>query len=151
MLPLSFFQAQRYWIKLITPVILRHLSIDASLLWKVTIKSYNFFNYSVNSSSKSDCHAPLCSGTTPTACTEECGVVGPRAPGTQEGLCRWSNTAVFLSICFLSACKKILAISSPSTLPCLLVFLLFLLKIILHGISIQVSSLLVNVKHICPV
>lgn len=52
---------------------------------------------------------------------------------------------------FLSSCKKILATSNPSTFPRLLFFPLFLLKIILHDISIQVDSLLVNVKHICPV
>lgn len=122
---------------------------ETSFCWSVSIiknhhKIISFFNCLINSSSKSDCHPPVCS--VPTAVGF--GVVGPKAPGTQAELCTWSNRAVFLYICFLSSCKKILATSSPSTHLCLLVFPLFLLKIILHDISMQIDCLLANGKYI---
>lgn len=44
-----------------------------------------FFSSLINSSSKCDCYPPLCSGTTPTACTEGSGAVGPRALGHRQG------------------------------------------------------------------
>lgn len=95
---LSFFQANNEHTgkkKIIIPDILRDLSVDFSLLWKITII---FFNSLINSSIKSCCHPPINSGIAPTACPVGSCVFGPKAPGTKAEVCIWSNRAAFLYI-----------------------------------------------------
>lgn len=148
---LSFFQANNEHTGKKKNYYTRHSERSFCWFFSIMKNHHNFFfNSLINSSIKSCCQPPVNSGTACTACTVGSCVFGPKAPGTKAGVCTWSNRAAFLYICFLCSCKKILSTSSQSTPPCLLVFPLFLLKIIPHVIFIQVSCLLVNGKYICP-